>query len=75
MSIEPLRAGLDDALRSWAAPARARMPRAQFCAATHPFDDATLCCRLSGHLGPHSADGGDPWSDEGPLPRTGGWLT
>jgi hypothetical protein len=62
MTLEPLRDGLDDALRTWAEPARQHIPSALFCAAANPFDPSTLCRRLDGHPGLHSADGLDAWT-------------
>jgi hypothetical protein len=63
MSIEPLRDGIDDALHTWAQPARAHLPLAIFCAAE---DEVTgyLCERLAGHGGDHDPDGIDTWADD-----------
>lgn len=69
MSIEPLRDGIDDALQTWAEPARALIPSALFCAVANDVT-GDLCSRLQGHAGQHSTTGLDPWCDTNPKDHT-----
>lgn len=42
---------------------------AQFCAAEHPFDPATLCRHLCGHTGTHASDPDCDWDTDPTHPK------